>query len=33
MDMHGLQSDEIEEKQKPKEIGASQIKRNEKDVG
>ena len=27
MDMYSLQTDEIKEKQKPKEIGASQIKR------
>ena len=32
MDMYGLQSDDTEEKQKPKEIGASQIRRDEEDV-
>ena len=32
LDMYGLQTDEIKEKQKPKEIGASQIKRDKEDV-
>ena len=32
MDMYGLQSDDTEEKQKPKEIGASRIRRDEEDV-
>ena len=32
MDMYGLQSDDTEEKQKPKKIGASRIRRDEEDV-